>query len=299
MTGINTLKILFVINSSAGNNTNTDWQETIRKYFTGKNFNIDFYQLEEKPNIEKLKKYIHQEKPAKIVAVGGDGTVTMLANIIATTEIALGILPAGSANGMARELEIPSDPEEALKIIETGIIKNCDTITINNKNISIHLSDIGINAQLIKYFNEGKMRGMWGYAKLILKTLWRKEKMQVIIQTKDLEVRRNAFMVIIANASMYGTGAVINPDSKLDDGIFEVIIIRKLSLFSIIKTIFKPRRFNPKHFEIFSSTSLEIETLKKVHFQIDGEYMGKIEHITAKVNPGNIKFILPAKKEVL
>ncbi|MEO7048547.1 MAG: diacylglycerol kinase family protein [Ferruginibacter sp.] len=295
MAGTSVLKLLFVINPSAGSNTNTNWEESINKYFTGKDFEVDCYRLEQKPDEEKLKKYIAAKKPDRIIAVGGDGTVTLLANIIAGTKTPLGILPGGSANGMAKELEIPSTPEDALKIIETGIVKNCDSITINKKNICLHLSDIGINAQLIKYFEEGKLRGMLGYAKMILKTLWRREKMQVIIQTKGLEVKRNAFMVILANASMYGTGAVINPDGKLDDGIFEVIVIRRLSIFSILKTVFNPKVFNPKHFEIFPSTSVEINTLKRVHFQIDGEYLGKIKNIQAQINPGNINLIVPGE----
>jgi diacylglycerol kinase (ATP) len=103
---------------------------------------------------------------------------------------------------MAKELEIPTTPEDALKIIEIGVTRKCDTIIINKTNICLHLSDIGLNARLIKYFEEGKLRGMLGYARMMLKTLWRREKMQVIIQTKGLEVRRNAFMVILANALM-------------------------------------------------------------------------------------------------
>lgn len=289
------LKILFVINPSAGNNSDTDWKENIRKYFTEKKFTIDYFLLPQKPDTAKLKQYIFNQMPAKLIAVGGDGTVAMLANIVAGTQIALGILPGGSANGMARELGIPDALNDALQIVENGIIKNCDTIKINDQNICLHLSDIGLNAQLIKYFDEGKLRGKLGYARVILKTLWHKEKIQVIIHSKGLEVRRSAFMVVLANASMYGTGAVINPQGQLNDGIFEVVIVRRLSVFSILKMLIKPGPFNPKNIEIFPSTSVEINTLRNVHFQIDGEYMGKIKKITAKITPGNIKLILPAR----
>ncbi len=291
-------KILFVINPLAGQNSNTDWKQNIGKYFTGKNFLIDYFLLPEKPDTANLKQYILTEMPDKVIAVGGDGTVTMLANIVAGTSIALGILPGGSANGMARELGIPDAALDALQIVENGIIKDCDSIKINDKTISLHLSDIGLNAQLIKYFDEGKLRGKMGYARVILKTLWHKEKLQVTMQSKGLEVKRNAFMVVIANASMYGTGAVINPNAQLNDGVFEVIIVRRLSIHSLLKMLIKPGPFNPKKIEIFPSTSVKINTLKKVHFQIDGEYMGKIKNITAQIIPGNIKLILPASKNI-
>lgn len=292
----NNLKILFVINPSAGTQPNTDWQENIRKFFTEKKYSIDYFLLPAEPDEAKLRQYILTNKPDEVIAVGGDGTVAMLANILAGTDTALGILPAGSANGMARELGIPDDPDDALHIIEKGITKNCDAIKINGTTICLHLSDIGLNAQLIKYFDEGKLRGKLGYARVIIKTLWYKEKMQVTIQSKGMEIKRNAFMVVLANASMYGSGAVINPQGQLNDGIFEVVIVRRLSVLSLLKMLIKPGPFNPRHIEIFPSTSVQINTLKNVHFQIDGEYMGKIKNITAQIIPGTIKLILPETK---
>lgn len=290
------IKLLFVINPSAGNNS-TPWKEIIHNYFTKKDYVVDYFSLTENVNEKDIKEYIEQTQPGKVIAVGGDGTVAMLVNILGGTNTPLGILPAGSANGMAAELGISDIPEEAIRVIETGIIKCSDVIKINNKRICLHLSDIGLNAQLIKYFDEGKLRGKMGYARGILKTLWYKEKMQVIIQTRNLEVKRHAFMVVLANASKYGTGAVINPQGQLDDGNFEVVIVRKLSLWSLFKMLIKPGSFNPKKIETFHSTAVDIKTIKSVHFQIDGEYMGKVRELTARIIPHYINLILPANNK--
>src|SRR6185295_4965195 len=118
-----------------------------------------------------------------------------------------GIIPAGSANGMARELEIPDEPEKALEIILEGEVKSADVILMNEKDICLHLSDIGLNAQLIKYFKEGSLRGKLGYARVVLKVLLRKQRMRVVIQSGKEEILRSAVMVAIANASKFGTGA--------------------------------------------------------------------------------------------
>lgn len=292
MNGNSDHKLLFVINPVAGSNNNS-WQDIIIKYFTGKSLQPDYHILEKKPDIEKLKKRIADIKPHKVIAVGGDGTVTLVARLIAGSEMALGILPAGSANGMARELNISEAPLEALAIIENGEIKCCDAIRINENDICLHLSDIGLNAQLIKYFDEGKLRGKWGYARVIIKTLWRKRKMQVNIKRKNDEISRDAFMVVMANASKYGTGAVINPEGILDDGLFEVVIVRKLAVTELLKMFFRPQPFNPQNIEIFHATTMKIETRKKVHFQIDGEYQGKINKIEASILPKHINLILP------
>ena len=286
------VKILFVINPVAGPDDHS-WEDIIGKFYKDKPYQIEYYLLDEKPNLDELEQKIKEIAPAKVVAVGGDGTVTMVAKIVAKTKSALAILPAGSANGMAKELNIPVAPEAALEIITNGEISCCDAIKINGKEICLHLSDIGLNAQLIKYFDEGKVRGKAGYAKVILKTLWHKQKMQVIIQAQNKEIRRNAFMVVLANASKYGTGAVINPTGALDDGAFEVVIVRKLAVSELLKMLFSPRPFNPQKIETFSASAVSLETIRNVHFQIDGEYQGKIKKLVARILPDYINIVLP------
>ena len=289
----NVLKLLFVINPGAGSNQNA-WEEIIANYFKDKNFNICFHELEKPVNIKKLEQDIESQNPNQVIAVGGDGTIALIAGIIAGTKMALGIIPAGSANGMAKELNIPEDPEQALSVIESGLIKPCDAIKINNKFNCIHLSDIGLNAQLIKYFDEGKLRGKLGYASVVLKTIWRKKRMQVSIEGDHETIHTDALMIVLANASKYGTGAVINPDGKLDDGLFEVVIIKRISISYLLRVFFRYKQFDPKHAAIFHAKTVSIDTKKSMHFQVDGEYKGKITHIDAAILPGYINIILPA-----
>lgn len=293
MSGNNRPDILFVINAGAGPDE-ISWQDIISNYFTEKELQIEYYILNKSPDFNALKDHIKNSGAKKIVAVGGDGTVTMVAKFVAGTGMALGILPAGSANGMAKELNIPEDAKAALSIIENGIISPCDAIKINGKEICLHLGDIGLNAQLIKYFDEGKLRGKWGYARVILKTLLRSKKMELSIFTKGKEIVAAAFMVVLANASKYGTGAVINPEGILDDGEFEVVLVRKLSFTELLKMLFKPGKFDPDKIEIFHATAVKIRTKRKVHFQIDGEYMGKVNTIEADILKHYIDVILPA-----
>ena len=288
---------LFVVNHSSGTNKSTNWDNVINTFLADSEQSFKIYHLPESFTITQIKDHIAAYNPKNIIAVGGDGTVTMLANIVAYTNIALGILPAGSANGMAKELGIPENPVEALKIIIDEHVRKCDLIEINKNKYCLHLSDIGLNAHLIKHFDEGKLRGKLGYAMVILKTLWYKEKMQVCIKTKNIEVKRNAFMVVIANATKYGTGAVINPEGNLSDGLFEVIIVRKLAFGTLLKMLFKPGIFNPKKIEIIPSTSVEVSMSNKMYFQIDGEYQGKIKNLTAQICEGCLNMIVPALSE--
>ncbi|MEJ7611093.1 MAG: diacylglycerol kinase family protein [Ferruginibacter sp.] len=290
------VKYLFIINPGSGRQSADSWHTVISGYFKEES-SFDIYILPEMFDAGKIHTYITERNPGNVIAVGGDGTITMLANMLKGTDIPLGIIPGGSANGMAKELGIPPDPTDALKIITAGFIKSCDLIRINESNCCLHLSDLGLNARLIKYFDEGKLRGKLGYAKVIIRALWHSEKMYVSIRTKDTVVKRIAYMVVLANARMYGTGAVINPEGTPFDGLFEVIIVRRLSFRALLKMLFRPGIFNPKHIEIISCTSAEINTTRKFHFQLDGEYMGKINKVTAVINPGAVKMLLPGTKE--
>ena len=287
------LAFLFVVNNSSGTKQSTNWDNVINGFFIDKEQSFKIYHLPEGFTVNQIKDHIKLYDPKYVIAVGGDGTVTLLANIVANTNIALGILPAGSANGMAKELSIPETSVEALKIILAAHTNKCDLIKINGNKYCLHLSDIGLNAHLIKHFDEGKLRGKLGYALVILKTLWHKEKMQAIIKTKEQEVRRNAFMIVIANARKYGTGAVINPEGNLSDGLFEVIIVRRLTFGSLLKMLLKPGIFNPKKIEIIPSTSVDVTMVKKMHFQIDGEYQGRIKEVKAEMCPGILNIIVP------
>ena len=289
------LKILFVINPISGTKTKIAWEPAIRKYFTNLQHNFDFFLLDGKDDATSLKYWIEKLQPERVIAVGGDGTVSLVAEKLLGTNIAMGILPAGSANGMAKELDIPVEVDGALEIILNGEIKSCDAIRINDKEISLHLSDLGVNAQLVKYFEQGNLRGKLGYALKVFKVLWRKKLMDVTIKTNNEEIKRRAFMVVIANASKYGTGALINPEGNLSDGLFEIVVVRRLNFISVLKMFLKFKRFNPKKVELFQAESAVITTAKKTHFQVDGEYLGKIDKVKATIIKSQLKLILPRK----
>ncbi|MBA2498384.1 MAG: diacylglycerol kinase family lipid kinase [Chitinophagaceae bacterium] len=293
---LNSYKILFVINPFSGNQNKPDWEDEIRNYFLNSEHTIYFFHLSSQQNENSIKEEIFKIKPQRVIAVGGDGTVTTVAKSVMGTDIAMGILPAGSANGMARELEIPMDEHEAMELIIKGEIKKTDMVKVNDE-MSLHLSDVGMNAELIKYFSEGNRRGKWGYARVLLKVLVKRSYLQVFVETEKMIVQRKALVVIIANASKYGFGAVINPDGNLHDGLFEVVVVRRLAVSELFKMWFRPQPFNRKKIEIYKAKSVKIEMKHKAHFQVDGEYLGKVDHVSARILPGILQLILPSVTE--
>jgi diacylglycerol kinase (ATP) len=289
------LNLLFFINPHAGEDTNQDWKKNIINFFHATNHRISLCTLTGENDDALIRQKIKTEQPHRVIAVGGDGTITLVAKNIMNSNISMGILPGGSANGMAKELDIPLEPEKALNLLMEGEILKTDLIKVNEE-ICLHMSDIGLNAELVKYFEEGNRRGKWGYARVLLKVLWKKRMMYVTIETKDAIIKRKALVVIFANASKYGFGAVINPEGSLHDGLFEVVIVRRLAVSELLKMWLRPQPFNPKKIEIIKARSVEITTLHKAHFQVDGEYLGKINALKAVVLPGSLQLILPKKE---
>ncbi len=287
------IKILFIINSAAGNKA-TDWPALIEDYFAPLNYIVELFTLPQDCNIQSIQEKINQFAAQQVVAVGGDGTVKLVAECLIQKNIPIGILPAGSANGMAKELGISEKPEEALHTLTNGLLKKIHVTTVNDQ-LCVHLSDIGFNAFLIKKFETQKRRGMWGYLKASLKVLLNHPRMRVEMEIDKKKVKMNAAMIVIANATKYGSGAVINPVGKLDDAMFEVIVLKKISLHEIYKMTFSHAMIDPAKTEIFQTNALKMRSVTRAHFQVDGEYLGKVNEVNASIITDALQMIVPAE----
>jgi YegS/Rv2252/BmrU family lipid kinase len=285
------LSILFIINPVSGGKHKTDWEPIIREYFKLLPHKIESFILTGKNDEDLIRQKIKHFSPQRVVAVGGDGTISLVAKQIAGSPIALGILPGGSANGMAKELDIPSTNEKALDTILDGTVQCIDLVRINESGMSVHLSDIGLNARIINLFDRSSHRGMWTYVRFFLKVLWQKKLVEAHIKADGLDTIVPVYMIVIANATKYGTGAVINPNGQLSDGKFELVVVYKISLAEMIKMFLTNRSFNPKKVEVFQTTRATITTKKKIHFQVDGEYKGKINSVQVEIIPSALHII--------
>ncbi|MVM28634.1 diacylglycerol kinase family lipid kinase [Spirosoma sp. HMF4905] len=287
------MTFLFAINPVSGGTDKTVWENGIQTYFADSPHTVHQFYLDGKTDNETIPQQIEQHKPDCVVAAGGDGTIKLVAEHLLNTSILLGILPVGSANGMARELGIHTDVHGSLDTLVNGISKRVDVVSVNDGESCLHLSDIGLNAQLVKYYQRNNLRGKLGYLRGVIKVLHKHRLMKVSITVGDECIHRAAFMIVLANARMYGTGAVINPDGDVSDGKFEVIIFRRLSIGEILKLFWRFQPFDPKKIEIIPATSVSIETHRKAYFQVDGEYRGQITTLKANIRPGALTIRVP------
>ncbi|WP_158798694.1 diacylglycerol kinase family protein [Pedobacter sp. L105] len=284
------MKLLFIVNPGSGSD-DTDFKTVITDFFKSGEHHFEIYELSGNHNQDQLKPVITASMADRVIAVGGDGTLKLVAECLQGTKTPIAIIPAGSANGMAKELGIPTIIQDALELAVNGEPKEIHAVLVNNE-LCIHLSDIGFNAYIVKKFDDLSQRGMLGYARAAWKALWSHHRMEVEINIGTQTIRSEAAMVVIANATRYGTGVVINPEGKLDDDVFEVILVKQYSFLEIFKIRFTNLPFNAEKIELFHASEMRITTKHAAHFQVDGEYMGKVRQIDARLLPAAITIIV-------
>lgn len=235
-------------------------------------------------------------QPSKVIACGGDGTINLVAKLLMGTSIPLGIVPSGSANGLSVELNIPANYEQALELCFVGKPKSIDALRINKTDYSFHLSDFGFNAKMIKTFELSDERGMFAYAKAFFISLKEKDSVTATYSIKANGQQRSfeADMVVIANAARYGTGAVVSPHSKLNDGTFEVVVFKPIPLNALVNitlAAFLGTIENSPYVEIIRTDKAKIMVNKEQFFQVDGQLLGKLTKLKVKIKKNAVNII--------
>lgn len=237
-------------------------------------------------DMEQLNTLIQKENPEAVVACGGDGTVNLVARTLLGTPTKMGILPLGSANGLATELCIPKNVDEALDVLLHGRPLPLDGLIINGDHHAFHLADVGYNARLVQEFESGDQRGQLGYARSFLRVARNRPLAKFKIQADKQAFSRRGVMATFANARRYGTGAIVNPDGRTDDGQFELCLFLPwprwylvwMSVLFFIGQIEKSR-----YVKIIPCRTLQLEADRPMPLQVDGELVGEARSISVEV----------------
>ena len=282
-------RILFVINPKSGSRTKVNSAAVIDRYAADYEFQYKIFNTTGENDRSKIKDEVEDYEPDTVIAVGGDGTINVVAEVLIGTQINLGIIPYGSANGLAYNLNLPAQFEQALRKNLNCRFKPMDAIRINDKHYCLHLSDLGINARIVKRFEREGAKGLLGYGKQLVKELFsQKSSFKFRLKTAGTTKKSKAEMVVIANAGSYGTGITINPYGYLDDGKFEVVVIKPYPWWFVFIFIFKSVTGNLQklqYMDVYKTDYAEIEVEKYQDFQIDGEIREKTKHLKFEIVP--------------
>jgi diacylglycerol kinase (ATP) len=293
--------ILFVINPFAGANRDADLPASINTCAQLNALNFKLFVMTGADDLKAIEEAIVQYKPDILAAAGGDGTCNLVAQCARSRHLKMGIIPIGSANGMAVELNIPREMNEAILNLVNGVPKKIDLLQINESDIALHLSDVGLNAKIVKRFHVENRRGLWRYVVHFFTEYFLLKHYRFIITCDGKTFMRKAISITFANASKYGTGAVINPKGIIDDGKFELCIIKPFPwyyLLPITIKFFRGNLTNSKYVEIISCAEAIIDCRKKLILQIDGEIKKKTHRIMVGILPKALDVIVPVGSKI-
>jgi diacylglycerol kinase (ATP) len=289
------MKLLFIVNPISGGVNKEPFLNDAQQLCNRYGITLVIFRTTGKNDKEQLHQVLEKEKPDKVAAVGGDGTVLFAAICLLDSGLPLGIIPKGSANGMAKELQVNTNAIEALKdIIMSGVHLGMDLIRVNGTYYSMHIGDVGINANLVKSFSEDTRRGMITYSKYFVEELKKTNVFRVRVEINGDTVEELCYMAAICNSGRYGTGVILSNQSNLFDGKFEIVLLKEKTINTFIDaglTKFNESFFKPEHTRVFSGSHARLYFDKPRLLQLDGELIGEFAELEVELLQGAIRII--------
>lgn len=286
-------KILFIINPKAGTGQKDIVESAINKHLDHDHHEATILYTTHAGHAAEATREM-AGKVDIIVAVGGDGTVNEVARSLVHTPTALGIIPAGSGNGLARHLRIPMEPAEAMQIINEAHIDNLDYGRINGEAFFCTCG-VGFDAFISMKFAEAGKRGLYTY---IEKTLqdglsYRPEVYNIEIDGEDQTYE--AFLIACANASQYGNNAYIAPFASTRDGLLDITILTPftpLEAPQIIMQLFNRQLTKNSHVKIFRTKRLRITRQNDGPTHIDGDPKNMGKSLEVELIPAALRAVV-------
>lgn len=287
-------KIVFVINLTSGTSDKTSIPPLIDEYLDKDKFEYEIVTTEYAGHASEISAKAKNDGVDIVVAVGGDGTVNEVARSIVHSETALGIIPCGSGNGLARHLLLPMNTRKAIEIINACEIHELDYGVINEYPFFCTCG-MGFDAFVSMKFAESGKRGPITYAENILREGLKYKPETYIIEDENGTKTYKAFLISCANASQYGNNAYIAPQASMSDGLMDVIIMEpfdmleapQISIDMFNKTLDKNTRI-----KTFHSKKIHIHRTKPGVIHYDGDPVMAGEDINVEIKEKGIKIII-------
>ena len=231
-----------------------------------------------------------------VVAVGGDGTINEVGEGLIGSNAALGVVPAGSGNGFARNMKIPLKQKLAIEALLSPRFRQIDIGKINEFYF-FNVAGAGLDAAISNSFDHVKMRGPLPYFYIGVREFFRYTPDSVVIHFNNREeLIRMPMLLSFANLPQFGVGATIAPNAKPDDGLLDVCILSPMKLGSALKHL--PKLFNGKidripEMEIYQASEIYVQRNFPLPIHTDGDPRASSGSLRVKVLPGAIKLALP------
>ena len=232
-----------------------------------------------------------------VLAVGGDGIAGGIGGTLSGTGTVLGLVPAGRGNDFARALGLPTDPEALARVLLDHAPRLVDTIEVESaRGRTVVLGSVyaGVDALANRHANHARvLRGAASYYMGGLRAVatWRPADYRVTVDGEEHTHR--GYTVVVANSAYYGSGRIIAPEARVDDGLLEVVMIRhapRRLFFTLMNELKSGAHVHRPEVRILRGREIRIEADRPVPFGADGE-VDAVLPVTARVLPGSLSVL--------
>jgi diacylglycerol kinase (ATP) len=288
-------KIVYIINPISGNRKQSCIEKVIAKETDSSQVSYEVLRTDRGGHAEELARAAAAGGAEIVVAVGGDGTGNEVARGLMATRTALGIIPTGSGNGLARHLHIPLSFRASIRIINKGNVRPIDTATLNGR-LFVSLAGVGFDAHVAKKFAKSPTRGVISYAKIAIPAYFSYKEKNYRIVADGNEFTRKALFISFANSNQFGSNASIDPVAELDDGFIDLCIVRKIPFFKLLllaPAFFLKQFHKTRYVEIVQAKEIFVARKRSKKIHLDGDPWKTEKDLHVKIQPLSLQVIVP------
>lgn len=288
-------KIRYIINPKSGTKGKEEIPAMIRALTNASEIDAEVCYTEAPKHATVLARDAASKNYDIVVAVGGDGSANETAKGLKDTPTALGIIPTGSGNGMARHLKIPLKHDDAIKVINQSHQDLIDTLDVN-REFCLGTIGVGFDAHIAHLFAQSNVRGYSTYVKLVLSEFYKYKPKTFELAVDDKKLNQECFLLTFANSSQFGNNAVIAPFADVKDGILDVSMMRKFPvlvaphlIYRLMNNIIHQSRF----FNRTVGKSVVVQNAGNLQGHIDGEPVTFNGNLQIDIQPLTLRVITP------
>ena len=231
-----------------------------------------------------------------VVAVGGDGHVASIAGAVRGTATDLAIVPAGRGNDLARVLEIPGRPVEAVTLAVEGRARAIDVGEVDGAPF-LGIASLGFDSDANRIANESRLRGNAVYLYAALKALasWRHARFDVTVDGQPHEF--TGYSVAVGNSKAYGGGMMLMPHAQLDDRLLDVLLVEqhsRLRFLRMMPKVFRGTHVTEPQAVFLSGRTIEIRADRPFAVYADGDPIGELP-VTVRLGERQVRIVTPER----
>lgn len=287
-------RICFIHNPVSGTRRHPRFDDIVRHNLDPDKFDYKVFETKRPKDATRLASDAVREGFEIIVACGGDGTINEVVQGIGQSGVTLGIVPGGSGNGLARHLDIPLETDKAIQQINKLNTKTIDIATLNGYPFA-SIAGLGFDARVANKYRKVKKRGFYGYFRVVSQEYFRYREREFTLTFNGQQITRRALLLSIANSNQFGFNTIIAPTAQADDGLLDVVIVKKFPLGELprmIGLLFSGKIDQSSYIESFKTKDLFIVRKRGKRVNIDGEAIKMGREIFIRIQPAAIKVIV-------